>query len=203
MQESTRRIHDELREKDRAREASIKNVRLLIRVCGDGIRALHREDRKKVAKAIKDAGKHLSDIHRELKDHPDLASSNSITGGMIEYAELKIIHGLILEGRMPTYQEVGVPPVAYLNGVGDAIGEVRRHILNLLRRQDTGEAERYLEVAEEMYDLLMNFDYPRAILGDLRRKQDVARSLLERTRADVTMAVLQKDLSNKLEGSRE
>ena len=104
---------------------------------------------------------------------------------------------------MPTYREVGVPPVAYLNGVGDAIGEVRRHVLNLLRRQDTREAERYLGVAEEMYDLLMNFDYPRAILGDLRRKQDVARSLLERTRADVTMAVLQKDLSDKLESSRD
>ena len=72
MQESTREIHDELREKDRAREASIKNVRLLIRVCGDGIRALHRDERERVVKAIEDAREHLSNIRGELKDHPDL-----------------------------------------------------------------------------------------------------------------------------------
>lgn len=203
MQESTREIHEELRKKDRAREASIKEIRLLIRTCGDGIRSIHREDSDGVARAIDEAGMHLASIRETLGDHPDLASSNSVIAGLVEYAELRVVHGLIMENRMPSYVEVGVPPVAYLNGLGDAIGEVRRHVLNLLRRQETAEAERYLDVAEEIYDMIMNFDYPRALLGDLRRKQDVARSLLERTRADVTMAVLQRDLSDKLEGPRD
>lgn len=203
MQESTRKIHEELRKKDRAREASFKEVRLLIRTCGDGIRAIHREDREGVARAIEDAGVHLKNIREELRTHPDLASSNSVTGGLVEYAELRVVFGLIMGDGMLTYEEVGVSPVAYLNGLGDAIGEIRRHVLNLLRRQETAEAERYLDVAEEIYDMIMSFDYPRAILGDLRRKQDVARSLLERTRADVTMAVLQKDLSDRLESSKK
>jgi translin len=203
VQESTRDIHDELREKDRAREASIKRIRLLIRVCGDGIRSLHRGDGEGVARAISDAKDHLNGIREGLKDHPDLATSNSVIAGLTEYTELIVVSGLILGDGMPTYREVGVPPAAYLNGLGDAIGEIRRHILNLLRRRETAQAERYLEIVEEMYDIIMNFDYPRAILGDLRRKQDVARSLLERTRADVTMAVLQKDLSERLEGSME
>lgn len=203
MQESTRDIHVELREKDMAREASIKEIRLLIRACGDGIRSLHRGNGEGVARAISDSEEHLNNIREELKDHPDLAHSNSVVAGLTEYAELIVVNGLILGDGIPTYREVGVPPIAYLNGLGDAIGEIRRHILNLLRRRETAEAERYLEVAEEMYDIIMNFDYPRAILGDLRRKQDVARSLLERTRADVTMAVLQKDLSERLEGSME
>ena len=81
MQESTRDIHDELKEKDRAREASIKRVRLLIRVCGDGIRSLHRGDGEGVARAISDAEEHLNGIREALKDHPDWAKRTEGVGG--------------------------------------------------------------------------------------------------------------------------
>ncbi len=196
------RIHEMLREKDQAREVSIKKLRLLIRTCGDGIRCLHRGDSQSADESVKAAQACLAEISQELGKHPDLVTSNSVHAGMAEYVELVVVQKLLTERRIPAIDEVGVPPIAYLNGIGDAIGEVRRHILNLLRHWETEKAEEYLEIAENMYDMLMGFDYPKAIVGGLRRKQDVARSLLEKTRADVTNAVLQKDLSDRLEAHK-
>ncbi len=197
-------IHQELRAKDKARETSIRTLRLLIRVCGDGIRSLHRGDVKGAREAREQARKFVGQLKDDLRDHPDLYHSGSVNAGLAEYTELVVVLGLMGEKRLYGNGEIGVSPVAYLNGLGDAIGEVRRHILNLLRRGEVKEAEEYLEIAENIYDGLMTFDYPRALVGDLRRRQDVARSLLERTRADVTNAILEKNLSDKLEtlGSR-
>ncbi len=192
-------LHEKLRAKDGAREASIKTLRLLIRTCGDGIRSLHRGDVGGAREARKRAGQLVDQLEEDLREHPDLYHSGSVNAGLAEYTELVVVLALLGEKRLCGTDEIGVPPVAYLNGLGDAIGEVRRHILNLLRRGEVAEAEEYLEIAENMYDSLMTFDYPRALVGDLRRRQDVARSLLEKTRADVTNAVLEKNLSEKLE----
>ncbi len=192
-------IHDMLKRKDLARETSIKKVRILIRTSGDGIRGYHRSDIKAAEKCVKEANQHLTDLFEELSDHPDLLTSNAVKAAMTEFTELMVVRKLLTKMEIPSLKEVGVPPVAYLNGLGDAIGEIRRHILNLLREHETELAEEYLGIAEKMYDALMTFDYPKAIVGSLRRKQDIARSLLEKSRADVTNAVLQSDLSEKLD----
>jgi translin len=195
-------IHGLLKEKDAAREISFKKVRQLIRTCGDGIRCLHRGDFSGAEKRAENARALMADTAEELSAHPDLSHSPSTRAGQMEYAELMAVSRLLTEKRVPTMAEVGVPPAPYLSGLGDTVGEIRRHILNLLRRGETGEAEEYLEISESIYDVLMGFDYPKAITGELRHKQDVARSLIERTRADVTNAVLQKDLSRKLEEAK-
>ena len=192
-------LHDDLKAKDAAREASIRSLRLLIRTCGDGIRSLHRGDADGARRAKEEASRLVEKLKGDLSDHPDLYHTNFVNAGLTEYAELTVVLELLTEKRLPESGEIGVPAVAYLNGLGDAIGEVRRHILNLLRQEAVAEAEEYLQIAEEIYDGLMTFDYPRALTGDLRRRQDVARSLLERTRADVTSAMLQKNLSDRLE----
>jgi len=199
LAESAERIHEILRQKDAARESSIRKLRLLIRTCGDGIKALHRGELSSAEQRIKEAGLITNEVARELGDYPDLYHSSMVMSGLTEYAELVMVFKLFTERTIPDMDEVQVPPAAYLNGMGDAIGEMRRHILDLLRRRQTKEAEEYLDILENMYDLLMGFDYPKAIVGDLRRRLDVARSLLEKTRADVTNAVLQEDLSRKLE----
>jgi len=202
LPEDIERIHEILRQKDKARESSIRQLRLLIRTCGDGIRALHRGDLRSAKQSIKEGARIADQVAEDLKKHPDLYHSSMVTAGLTEYAELTMVFKLLTKKRIPDMDEIDVPPAAYLNGMGDAIGEMRRHILDLLRRRQTKEAEEYLEIAENMHNLLMGFDYPKALVGDLRRRLDVARSLLEKTRADVTNAVLQEDLSRKLEAFR-
>jgi translin len=91
--------------------------------------------------------------------------------------------------RVLTPDEVGVELVNYLGGLGDTTGELRRHILDLIRKGNSNEGEYFLEVIEEIYYLLMLFDYPDAITRGLRRKSDLSRSMLEKTRGDLTNAL--------------
>ena len=90
-----------------------------------------------------------------------------------------------------------LPP--FLNGMAESIGEGRRAILDLLRRGELDESERILTAMEEMYYLLVSMDYPDAITGNLRRSTDVARSIMERTRGDLSVALVQRNLQRALE----
>ena len=192
-------IHEELRKKDEARESSIRKLRQVIRLCGDGIRSMHRGDGAKARECASSAKVLIDQVSEELSDHPELLFSKSVEAALAEYTELIATIELIERKRLPSMGEIDVPAAAYLNGIGDSIGEIRRHILDLLRDGHVRQAEEYLEIAESILDELMTFDYPKALLGDLRRKQDVARNLIEKTRGDVTNAVLERDLAERLD----
>jgi translin len=95
--------------------------------------------------------------------------------------------------------EVDVESAPYLNGMAEAIGEVRRHILDLLRGGDTGRSEELLTAMEDMYAVLVSIDYPDAITMHLRRSTDVARGIMEKTRGDLSLSLVQSDLRDALE----
>jgi len=88
---------------------------------------------------------------------------------------------------------------AYLNGLCEAASELRRRSLDEMRRGDLSEAERLLEVMDEVYNVLNTFDFPNAITGGLRRRVDQLRGVLERTRGDLTSALRQERLIQALE----
>jgi translin len=116
-----------------------------------------------------------------------------------EYAEARITFSLVFGEGVPGPDEVGVEDAPYLNGMAEAIGEGRRRVLDLLRASDVAEAERLLAVMEDMYSVLVTIDYPDAITLNLRRSTDVARGLLEKTRGDLSIAFVQRDLHDALE----
>jgi translin len=91
-----------------------------------------------------------------------------------------------------------VENAAYLNGLGEAVGELRRYLLDSLRDGDVARCERYLRAMDDIYDVLVTVDYPDAMTGGLRRTTDVTRGILERTRGDLTMAARQSDLERRL-----
>ena len=102
-------------------------------------------------------------------------------------------------GPFPPPEELGVGDAPYLNGMAETIGEGRRHVLDLLRTGDVATAERMLAMLEDMYGVLVTIDYPDAITMNLRRSTDVARSLIEKTRGDLSIAFVQRDLHDALE----
>ncbi|VVB68253.1 Translin family protein [uncultured archaeon] len=112
-----------------------------------------------------------------------------VDGAEQEYAEARHVYSVITRQEILTPEEIGVEPVNYLAGLGDTTGELRRHILDLIRSGRAKEGERFLELMEEIHNLLMLFDYPEAVTKGLRRKSDLARSMLERTRGDLTNAL--------------
>jgi translin len=90
---------------------------------------------------------------------------------------------------------------AYLNGLGEAVGELRRRMLDLLRAGEIGAAEDALEAMDRIHELLADLDYPDGMTGGLRRTTDVARALIERSRSDLTTTVIQERLRRDLAGS--
>nr|HPR67571.1 translin family protein [Methanothrix sp.] len=175
--------------KDQAREEALALTRVVIRRSGAAIRSVHRSEFDKAQELTEKAGEALARIVALLVDHPDVRYAGFVDGAEQEYAEARIVFSIITEQRTPTPEEIGVEMTSYLGGLGDTVGELRRHVLDLIRQGRPEEGEVYLEAMEEIYHLLMLFDYPDAVTKGLRRKGDMARSLLERTRGDLTNAM--------------
>ncbi|MDI9616624.1 MAG: translin family protein [Methanothrix sp.] len=195
-------------EKDAAREESLRLSRIVIRLSSTAIRAVHRRERSEAERLLREAREHLSAIKDLLATHHDVRYSGFVDDAEQEFVEASALFSLIFEGRMPTHEDLDVDPVSYLGGLGDLTGELRRSILEFIRNGRPEDGEVLLEIMEEIYHMLMRFDYPEAIMRGLRRKTDLARSMIERTRGDITNALqiqaLERHLSlleDKLKGS--
>jgi translin len=126
-----------------------------------------------------------------------------VTDALKEYAEAHQTLALVQGRPLPAPDEIGVSPATYLNGLAEAIGEMRRRVLDLIRMDRPAEAEAMLDEMDELYALLMTYDYPEAVTLGLRRRTDAARGLVERTRGDVTNALQQARLEQRMAEFRE
>ena len=204
------KIRDNFDTKDAARERGLTISREMIRNSANAIRAVHREEYKE-AQALMEATAGLLDQAEEaLRDYPDVRHAGFIHDAQKEYAESRQTYALIRGEPLPDPDDLRVGYAAYLNGLGEAVGELRRHALDRIRHNDMNWGEGILRAMDEVYYALSSFDYPPAISGGLKRTADVTRSLIERTRGDITNAVRQQrleaalaDLEGKLEKAEE
>lgn len=179
----------ELDPKFAAREVAIANGRRVIRFSAKAIRAGHRGELKEAGAMLAEAGELLAESTAAMADHPDI-KIGILNDAAKEYAEAHLFLALARGDELPAAAELGTRMAPYLNGLGEAVGELRRRLLDQLRREDFAEAERLLEIMDEVVDLLASLDYPDGMTGGLRRTTDVARSLTERSRADLTSALI-------------
>jgi translin len=149
---------------------------------------------------MEDARAAVADGVAASADQPDVAQGGFLQDAMKEYTEARFTE-TIIDGssEVPTPDELGVEIAPYLNGMSEAIGEARREILDLLRSGDVATSERMLAAMEDIYGLLATMDYPDAITGNLRRSTDVARSIMEKTRGDLSLSIVQRDLIDALD----
>ena len=182
-----------------ARERALTAARRAIRSSANAIRAIHRLDRDRAKGLMEDARASLEDGETAVREHPDVAHAGFLQDAQKEYVEARVTEVLVDGGDVPTPDELGVQLAPFLNGMAEAIGEARRHILDLLRQGDVGRSEAMLEAMEDIYALLASLDYPDAITGNLRRSTDVARSIMEKTRGDLSLSLVQRDLRDALE----
>jgi translin len=189
----TQNMLDSFDAKDRAREEAFRLSREVIRLCSSSIRSVHRSDLSEAQRLIGEAASGLQKIRSLLHGHQDVRYAGFVDGAEQEYAEARSVYSITTRHEILAPDEIGVELANYLAGLGDTTGELRRHILDLIRTGRAVEGEYFLEVMEDIYHLLMLFDYPDAITRGLRRKSDLARSMLEKTRGDLTNALeLQK-----------
>jgi translin len=183
---------------DEAREKALRSCRQVIRYSSDAIRAVHRQDYDKAKQLLGSAHELVQGLNRNLARHEKLLHSGFIHDAQKELAEGYITLALIAGENLPKPRALGVSNAAYLDGLGESVGELRRYILDSLRRDDFSRCEELLTVMDEIYGILMTMDFPELLAHGLRRTTDATRAIIERTRGDLTVSLGQKNLETKL-----
>nr|MDO8043623.1 haloacid dehalogenase [Candidatus Baldrarchaeota archaeon] len=183
------KIREVLDEKDQVRENALKITRETVRLSAEAIRAIHRGELENAKNMIKDVKKKLEDLATELRGHPDIYFSGYVYSAYQEYVEAAVLLSILDGSKIPSPEDLNVPYVPYLLGLGDVVGELRRQILDAIRKDQLDQGEFFLGIIEEIYEALSTLGYPNAIVPGLRHKCDVARNILEKTRGDLTNAI--------------
>jgi len=195
-------LHDEVRTildaRFAAREKAITESRRVIRAAANAIRALHRSEWDHAQRLITEAGDRLSTIADALSESPELLSHAVVHDAAKEFAEARITQAVFTDIPVPSFRDLAIDPVPYLHGLGEAVGEMRRRMLDLLREEKLSEAEQLLDEMDDIVDQLAQIDYPDGMTNGLRRTTDVSRSLVERSRSDLTATVVQERLRQDL-----
>ena len=184
--------------KHAARERALPKSRAAIRYCANSIRAAHRQEFQNAQELLAQASALLKEMAFDLQDHQDIFYAGFVQDAQKEYAEAATFVALTQNRSLPEVSELSIGWAPYLNGLGEMVGELRRYVLDQLRRGNLDECEVFLQHMDDVYALLTTVDYPDAITLGLRRTTDTARSILEKTRGDLSVAVSQAQLQLRM-----
>lgn len=183
---------------DAAREKAFARSREIIRNSANAIRAVHRGEFAEAKELMSQSAVIIAEIEGTLEDHPDIYYAGYVQDAQKEHAEAHQTYALIRGEPLPDPDDLKVCYAPYMNALGEAIGELRRYALDGIRHNELGWGEGILTAMDEIYYAMVSFDYPTAVSGGLKRTADVTRSLIERTRGDVTNATRQQRLEEAL-----
>ncbi len=191
-------VRAELDAKYAVRERTLQASRPIIRLSANAIRALHRGDEDAAVELLTEARDLVRDIESGIDGHWDIYHAGFFYDAVKEYAEAELTAALLQHRALPLPSDLGIHAVPYLKGLGEAVGEQRRRLLDQLRAGALDEAEQTFGDMEQIHDLLTALDYPDGMTSQLRRTTDVARSLIERSRADLTSTIVQERLRREI-----
>jgi len=193
------RIRQSFEARTTAREKALAQTRALTRHCANAIRAVHRDEEDVAQQNLAEAHRLAQALRENLANNPDIYFAGYTQDALKEYAEANIVAALIRDGKLPTPEELGLEYATYLQGLAEAVGELRRRCLDILRHGHSNEAERLLTHMDDIYAVLVTMDYPDAITGGLRRLTDIVRGITEKTRGDMTISLRQEMLEQSLQ----
>ena len=191
---------EELSNRHQAREQALGVSRQVIRNSANAIRAVHRNDFDEARRLIAEAGSRLAETRNIRADNPEIYHAGFLSDARKEFTEANITLAVISGADIPDAEALDMDPPAYLNGMAEVIGELRRYILDALRRDETSRCEELMELMDEIYGILVTVDFPEGVTGGLRHSTDAMRGVLERTRGDLTISLQQRRLERRLEG---
>jgi translin len=198
LDEFAERIRATLSARDAAREKLLPLCRDAIRNCSNAIRAIHRQEMDEAKAQLQSARDLINEAEKIVAAESDLGRMNIVRDAQKEYVEGNVVLALVNGKQPPSPEELGVEPVAYLHGLGDAVGELRRYLLDSMRNGDLSRGEEFLAAMDDIYNILVTMDFPDALTGGLRRATDMVRGVLERTRSDLTLTIRQGELEKRL-----
>ena len=185
--------------KNTARDRAVAISRELIRFCSLTIRASHRDEWGEAERLLGEARRVADELSAGTRPYPDLYFTGYTQDAMKELAEAHITLAIARNQPIPTPEAISVEYAAYLNGLAEAAGELRRRTLDKMRGGHNDESEKLLAAMDDIYDVLVTMDFPDAITGGLRRNTDMVRGVLERTRGDLTTSYLEGELKKSVD----
>jgi translin len=188
-----------LEAKNAQREQLLDQSRKVVQHAARAIRAIHRAEWDAAEEQIQAAGGLLADMHAAAVGHADLMSAGYMLDAQKEYAEAHLTRAMVRGADLPGPEDLGVDDAAWLNGLGEAGGELRRAALDAIRRDDIAAAEAILDQMQETYAFLTTVDFPAVVTRNIKQTNDMVRGVTERTRGDLTLAVHQDRLRAALE----
>ena len=199
MEEVMKRAAAELRAREKARDEVLSRARRARMLSKQAIMLIHNDDHVEAEAKLEEAKKLLDEVEAQLKEHVELGGFEAVYAAREEYAEAYILHELKMAAAFPRPEAVGVPLYTYLLGLADVVGELRRDALDSLRVGDLEAAEADLRLMEHVYLSLVSMEEVSLLLKGLRRKLDVARGVIERTRGELTAEIGRQRLSKSIE----
>jgi translin len=194
-------IRSQLQVKNQARDQALVDSRMIVRHAANAIRALHRNDFTAAEEQLREGKSMVEATRADLAGHPEIYWAGYVQDALKEYAEANLVAAMISGRPVPGPEALAVENAPYLNGLAEAASEMRRYILDTIRRggaEEMAEAERILGIMDDVYTTLITVDFPDTLTGGLRRTVDSLRAVLERTRGDLTISLRQAELARAL-----
>ena len=113
-----------------------------------------------------------------------------------EFVEVQCLYNIMKGEDLPDPDTIQATYSAYLLGLCDVVGELRRGALDFILDGKAAKANEYLQHMDRIYDAIMSFDYPSALVP-IKKKQDMVRALIERTRGDLVVSSCEQRIHEK------
>jgi translin len=182
-------IYANLAIQNKARDLLINDMQEVLKITREAISAIHQDEMQKAQKSIETAQARLKMAQTHLDKLGQLPVLGLVNDAEGEVAEAALFLAFRQKENTPSPETIGVSDIGYLQGLGDFVGELRRYSIDSLTKDNLDEAKRAFNQMEQVYATLITFDFPRGLTPGIRRKTDVARGLVERTRADLSTAI--------------
>lgn len=191
-------IEKEMQEREEIKDELYDSMRQATRLSKRAIFSVHKGQLKEAKRLLKETKKLFAKLHETPASHKNLTFVGIVGAAFQEYSEARIFLKLVEDGVFVSPRKIGVPSTSYLLGLADVVGELRRRVLDFLRKGDVKVAEESLEKMEFIYDELMVMNVALRVVPELRRKSDIARRIIEATRGDVTIEIRRSSLERSI-----
>ena len=195
------KIEKSIDDKDKIREQALRSSREIIIGCRKAIQCIHQELMKDAKSNIKNASVKLQELYNLTENHPELYHAGFVENAAQELVEASCLYNVMKGKDLPDPDEIKTTYSSYLLGLCDLVGELRRTALDSIRAGEAKDADDYLNIMEEIYDVIIRFDYPSGLIP-IKKKQDMVRNLMERTRGELAVASCERRIEYRTDEFR-
>ena len=185
------KIEKSIDDKDRIREKALRTSREIIINCRKTIQNIHQNKYREAKTLINKSSKKIQNLYDITKEHPDLYHAGFVENAAQELVEANCFYNIMKGRELPDPDELKTTYSAYLLGLCDLVGELRRAALDSIRTGEPKKADEYLNMMEDIYNVIIRFDYPSGLIP-IKKKQDMVRNLIEKTRGELAVASCEK-----------